>query len=139
MTAVLLTEPFVAGFPCVRLAAASGTPGMNVQLTLQIDTTGQYEVLLPWTTASGLDFVPGFFPASIRLLDGTYRSADTGTIRLDASWIGAQISFRLRILRAFNVVNHPPRIDGYVGEDFFKKADVIAQLDCGSREISLLR
>jgi hypothetical protein len=139
MAAVLLTQPFVADFPCVQLAASSGTPGMNVLLTLQVDTAGQYEVLLPWTTASGLDFMPGFFPASIRLLDGTYRSAGTGTIRLDANWISDQMTFRLRILRAFNLINHPPRIDGYVGEDFFKKADVIVQVDYGSREISLLR
>ena len=76
-------------------------------------------MLLP-QAASRTGYVPGFFPANHRLLDGRTISARRGNVHLSVPWAIDPLKVQFRIFRLFNVLGHPPMIDGFLGHEFLK-------------------
>jgi hypothetical protein len=113
-----LTGRFIAGQPCFDLPVAG--PSSLASLTCQVDTFGDYELLLLPHIAQQANYVPGFFLANHRLLDGRTITTGRGTLYLVLPWTQAPRKTSLRIFRSFNVVGHPPAIHGFIAGEFLQ-------------------
>lgn len=130
--APLLTGAFVAGYPCLSL----GVAGSSRSLTCQIDISGDYELLLLPTVASTLNYIPGFFPFNLRLLDGRICTTRRGKLDLALPWQTTPTTINLRIFNRFLVTGHPPLIDGFLGRDFFAGRSLFIDYSAGSVHLS---
>jgi hypothetical protein len=113
-----LTGRFIAGQPCfdIRVAGSSSLPF----LTCQVDTFGDYELMLLPHIAQQTNYVPGFFLANHRLLDGRIITTRRSSLHLLLPWTHVPRKTSLRIFLGFNVVGHPPAIHGFIGGEFLK-------------------
>jgi hypothetical protein len=118
-----LTGKFIsADRPCFEITVVGSS--FETDLTCQVDTFGDYELMLPAHVANQLNYIPGFFPAYHRLLDGRSITTRRGKVRVIVPWASAAIEVSLRIFRLFNVVGHPPTIDGFLGAGFLKDREL---------------
>lgn len=113
-----LTGNFIAGQPCFDITLAG--PSSLGRLTCQVDTFGDYEIMLPPYVARNTNYVPQLSLANHRLLDGRAITTRRGTLLLNLPWTHSPHKASLRIFRAFNVVGHPPTIHGFIGREFLK-------------------
>mgnify|MGYP006955965300 FL=1 len=109
--------------------------GFTFSLRCQIDTFGDYQLLLLPDTANSVRFVENLGPSPTRLLDG--RPLTTRRGFLDIDWYDSTRTVPARVLRLFDVRGHPAEIKGFVGGFFFRQE--VVQIDYKSNQVVISR
>ena len=103
---------------------------------LALDTHGDYEIILPPQVAAETNYMPAFGLAVHRLLDGRHIVTRRARLLVQVPWSVGPFAVSLRIFQAFNVVGHPPSIDGFIGREFLKSRRLVIDYTRGSLSIA---
>lgn len=122
---------FVKNRPCIPIAVV----GFSRELLCEIDTAGEYALLLPWIVAVSVGFRPTF-PRNRLTLPNGYRMLTRRGI-LVVRWPGGDIDVPTRVYGKSTTssamwLNATPRakrpyqgIDGYIGSHFFQQDEKV--------------
>lgn len=113
---------YIAGNPCFEFGVAGNSS--ITHLLLQVDTFGDYEVLLLPNVAKNVSHRELIGYSAIRLLDGRHIFPIWGEVDLMIPGINGPTTCDLGIFRVFNVAGHAPRIHGFIGSQFLENFNV---------------